>query len=50
MNNLNVQFFEQYKIVEKICSEMYGIHNGLSQYINELSLCFNIYCFNMPFE
>lgn len=36
MNNLNVQFFEQYKIVEKICSEMYGIHNGLSQYINEM--------------
>ena len=34
MNNLNYIFFEEFKKLEKLCGEMYGSHNGVTNYTN----------------
>ncbi len=36
MNSLSSTFFEEYKHLEKICSELYGQNNGVTLYINEM--------------
>jgi len=36
MNQVENDFFEEFKHVEKICNEMYGVRNGVTQYINEM--------------
>ena len=36
MNNINLNFFENYKKLEKICNEILSVNNGVTQYINEM--------------
>lgn len=36
MNNLNYIFFEEFKKLEKLCGEMYGSHNGVTNYIDDM--------------
>lgn len=36
MNNINVNFFENYKKLEKLCNEILSVNNGVTQYINEM--------------
>lgn len=36
MDNLNYVFFEEYKRVDKLCREMYGDDNGVTNYINDM--------------
>lgn len=36
MNNLNYIFFEEFKKLEKLCGEMYGSHNVVTNYIDDM--------------
>ncbi len=36
MSQINIDFFEAYKSLEKICNEIYGQNNGVTQYISEM--------------
>lgn len=36
MNNLNYILFEEYKQLEKLCSEIYGEPHGISHYIDDM--------------
>ena len=36
MNNINLNFFENYKKLEKLCNEILSVNNGVTQYINEM--------------
>lgn len=36
MDNLNYVFFEEYKHLDKLCEELYGEHNGISHYIDDM--------------
>lgn len=36
MNNLNYIFFEEFKKLEKLCGEMYGSHNSVTNYIDDM--------------
>ncbi len=36
MNNINLNFFENYKKLEKLCNEIYSANNGVTQYIDEM--------------
>ena len=35
MNQIESEFFEEYKVVEKICSDMYG-GGGLKAYLEDM--------------
>lgn len=36
MGNLNYDFFEEYKVLDKLCRELYGGQNGVTQYIDDM--------------
>ena len=36
MDKLEIEFFEEYKYVDNICSDMYGSQPGVTAYINEM--------------
>ncbi len=36
MDNINYIFFEEYKRLNKLCSELYGDQNGISHYIDDM--------------
>ncbi len=36
MNNLNLIFLEEYKQLDKLCSELYGGQPGVTSYINDM--------------
>ena len=36
MSQINIEFFEAYKSLEKICNEMYGQNNSVTLYISEM--------------
>ena len=36
MSQINIDFFEAYKSLEKICNEIYGQNNGVTLYISEM--------------
>ena len=38
MQSIDMEYFSEYKAVEKICNEMYG-ENGVSAYINDMQNC-----------
>ncbi len=38
MQSIDMEYFNEYKSVEKICNEMYG-ENGVSAYINDMQNC-----------
>lgn len=45
MNNLNFVFFEEYKRLEVLCNDMYQVHNGVTQYIENMkSVPYYDYC------
>lgn len=48
MNNINYDFFDEYKKLEKLCNEMYNAHNGVTLYIDNMaSVPYSNYC-NIP--
>ncbi len=36
MGQINIEFFEAFKSLEKICNEMYGQNNSVTQYISDM--------------
>lgn len=36
MNNINYAFFEEFKKLDKLCSEIYGAPNGVTHYIDDM--------------
>ena len=36
MHQLDNEFFETYKQLDRLCSDMYGCHNGVSQYLKDM--------------
>lgn len=36
MDNFNYDFFEEYKVLDKLCRELYGGQNGITQYIDDM--------------
>lgn len=36
MDNLNYNFFEEYKRLDKLCGELYGDQHGVSHYIDDM--------------
>lgn len=48
MNNVNYIFLEEYKKLEKICNEMYGTHNGVTCYIDDMKAVSHINYRNIP--
>lgn len=47
MNNLNYVFFEEFKRLEKLCNEIYKVHNGITCYIDDMTATYNNY-YNVP--
>ena len=41
MKNLNQQFFEEYKKLDKLCKEIYGVNVGITNYIDDMKAVSN---------